>query len=251
MKRKYPLKQEKIDLRDFVYYANQYKSASQLPATMDLRSQLSPVVDQGQLGSCTANAIVSGLAEYMMLKQKRSLIRLSRLFLYWEERYLEGTVNEDNGAYIRDGMKVLQQIGTCPEVEYPYNIAHFRDTPTPRQVTDAAAYRMISQYYRVNNVLTLKTAIAEGLPVVVGFLVYESFESEDVAQTGIVPIPNTNQESLLGGHAVLAVGYIQIEGENYIIIRNSWGTDWGDEGYCYMPESFFTLGFVTDMWTGQ
>lgn len=251
MKRKYPLKKEHRDLRDVHYFSTHYKNYSDLPGSVDLRAGLSPVVDQGHLGSCTANAIVSGLAEYILLQQGNPLVRLSRLFLYWEERYMEGTVDEDSGAYIRDGMKVLQQIGTCPEVEYPYVIENFRDTPTPRQITDAAAFRLINRYSRVNDLLALKTALAEGLPVVVGFMVYDSFASETVAETGIVPIPDPTQENQLGGHAILAVGYTQIEGENYIVIRNSWGASWGDQGYGYMPEGFFIPDFVTDMWVGQ
>lgn len=251
MVRKYTLKKDPVDLRDKYFYATQHKAVSDLPVEVDLRSQLSPIVDQGQLGSCTANAIASGLGEFKLLQGGNPLTRLSRLFLYWEERYLEGTVNEDSGAYIRDGMKVLQTIGTCPESEYPYNINKFTTTPTAKQVADAAKFRMIKGYYRVNNVTVLKAALAENIPVVIGFDVYESFESADVYETGMVPIPNTRTESFLGGHAVLAVGYKQIKNANYIIIRNSWGADWGDAGYCYMPEAFFTKGFVTDMWAGQ
>ncbi|MFT4141200.1 MAG: C1 family peptidase [Bacillus sp. (in: firmicutes)] len=237
-------------MRDKYFYATQYKGVSDLPVEVDLRSQLSPIVDQGQLGSCTVNAIASGLAEFKLLQGGNPLTRLSRLFLYWEERYLEGTVNEDSGAYIRDGMKVLQKIGTCPESEYPYNIKKFTTTPTAKQVVDATKFRMIKGYYRVSDITALKAALAENTPVVIGFNVYESFE-EDVDETGIVPISDTDTEQLLGGHAVLAVGYKQIENENYIIIHNSWGTDWGAAGYCYMPEEFFTQGLVTDMWAGQ
>jgi C1A family cysteine protease len=247
--RKYLLKADLHDARDSIYGSQRFDSAEKLPLSVDLRAHMSPIVDQGELGSCTANAIASGLREYLELKNGRALTRLSRLFLYWHERKFEGTVNEDSGAYIRDGMKVLQQIGVCPERDYPYVIGHFTATPTPKAEADASAFK-ISTYQRVLNLQQLKASLAEGYPVVVGISVYESFESKAVAETGQVPMPNMNREQLLGGHAVLAVGYG--DAARHVIIRNSWGAGWGDKGYCYMPYAYFTTpGLVSDMWTGR
>ncbi|GAA3316207.1 hypothetical protein GCM10020331_012710 [Ectobacillus funiculus] len=131
-------------------------------------------------------------------RKEKPLTRLSRLFLYWQERYLEGTVNEDSGAYIRDGMKVLQTIGTCPESEYPYDIKKiFTQTPTAKQVADAGAFRMISEYHRVYDLLSLKSALTEGFPVVIGIFSLRKFLSQKkVAQTGIVPLPIKKQRAV-------------------------------------------------------
>jgi C1A family cysteine protease len=202
--RQYLLKKDPRDLRDKVF-RSEHKDASALPVTIDLRPQMSPIVDQGQLGSCTANAIASGLREYLLLKSGSPLRRLSRLFLYWHERSIEGTVSEDSGAYIRDGMKVLQQIGVSPESDYPYDINKFTETPSTHAENDAASYK-IAEYHRVTDFVSMQAVLATGVPVVLGIDVYASFESDTVAKTDKVPMPKRG-EKLLGGHAVLAVGY--------------------------------------------
>ena len=196
--RKYLLKKDTPDLRDHVFYSGVYKSVAHLPNKVDLRDQCSTVVDQGELGSCTANAIASGLREYLFNKNKQPWIELSRLFLYWEERNLEGTVNEDSGAEIRDGMKVLQKIGVCPETDWPYDISTFTNPPIDKMVTDVAIYK-VSEYHRIKTLDQLKAALAEGLPVVIGIDIYESFECDEVAETRIVPMPRA-----MRGNNVLA-----------------------------------------------
>ena len=249
-KRVYKLKPDTEDLRDKVFKSTQFKTIAVLPKLIDLRSGCSRVVDQGELGSCTANAIASGLREYWE-NLSGKLTFLSRLWLYWEERNIEGTVNEDSGAYIRDGMKVLQKMGCAPEIDWPYNVMKFTQTPPVKATTNALQFK-ITEYHRVTNLTLLKTALAEGYPAVIGINVYESFESDQVAKTGIVPLPKRG-EQLLGGHAVLAVGYkddAKIKGQGVVICRNSWGESWGDEGYFYLPYSYFAH-YVTDMWTGK
>jgi C1A family cysteine protease len=252
--RKYPLKKEPRDLRDYHFMSVRYKRPIELPKEVDLRARLSPVVDQGLLGSCTANAIVSGLREYLLLQAAAAagFQPLSRLFLYWHERELEGHVGEDSGAFIRDGMKTLQQTGVCPETDYPYRIDHFTDKPTAQAEKDAAAYR-IGEYHRVADLDALRAAVAEGQPVVIGLQLFESFESDEVAATGKVPMPRKTQERLLGGHAMLAVGYKDLaRGQGHVIVRNSWGEQWGDRGYCYIPYRMFRdPQLVLDMWTGK
>jgi len=243
--RKYLLKKDSHDLRDKVYSAI-IEHAGQLPACVDLRSLCSPVVDQGALGSCTANAIASGLREFLLLQAKHTLVPLSRLFLYYEERKLENTINEDSGAMIRDGMKVLQTMGVCPEAEQPYNIAKFTKAPTAKDIADAVKYK-ISEYHRVTSLTLLKATLFANQPVVVGIDVYESFESDAVATTGVVPMPVAD-EQLLGGHAVLAVGYDDTKKQ--VIVRNSWGAGWGDKGYFYLPYDYFAT-HVSDMWTSK
>nr|WP_217635191.1 C1 family peptidase [Paenibacillus sp. yr247] len=228
-----------------------FKSPSELPKKVDLRSNMSPIVDQGALGSCTANAIASGLREYLLVSSQEKWTALSRLFLYWHERELEGHVDEDSGAYIRDGMKVLQKIGVCPEADYPYNVADFRNTPDRKAEQDAANYK-ISEYHRITDLYALKAALAEKSPVVIGMMVYESFQSPEAAQTGKIPIPKKKSERMLGGHALLAVGYVDRGQSGYVIVRNSWGEAWGDQGYCYIPYKMFQdPDSVMDMWTGR
>lgn len=244
---KYAIVQDSADDRDveleFVDDAAHY------PPTGDLRTSgfLSPVVDQGQLGSCTANAIGSGLREFMQLKSGQSLIRLSRLFLYWNERYIEGTINEDAGAEIRDGMRILQKIGICKEEDFPYDVSTFENKPSDQAFLDAATFK-ITEYHRVKNLNALKSVITSGFPVVAGIQIFDSFESEEVAQSGLVPMPLPNENNL-GGHAVLIVGYDDVR--QLLILRNSWGESWGDQGYFYLPYAYLTQGYVMDMWCGK
>jgi C1A family cysteine protease len=244
----YALKKDEPDLRDKLYSPTQFQDIKSLPKMVDLRPKCPPVFDQGQLGSCTANAL-SAFKMFLLLNgDPADPTVLSRLWLYYEERLAEGTVSDDSGAYLRDGMKVLQKLGCAPETDWAYDIAKYADTPPEQCSIDALKYK-ISAYHRVLNVRAMKAALAEGQTVALGIDVYESFESDKVAETGMVPIP-TLGEQLLGGHAVLAVGYEPIKSIPYVIARNSWGTDWGDNGYFYLPESYFQR-YVSDMWTGK
>ena len=241
----YKLKKDIEDLRDFSYTTTRFKKISEIPKYKDLRAYCSNIVDQGNLGSCTANAIVSGLREYLELQDKLTLTVLSRLFLYYEERKIEGTINIDSGAQIRDGMKVLNKLGVCPEQDDPYFIEKFKLPPSRKSIKDAKKFT-IAEYSRIWDIQDLKLSIAEDKPVVCGIKVYESFESDIVANSGIVPMPKKG-ESILGGHAVLAVGYN--ENKKQVIMRNSWGEEWGDNGYFYLPYDVFNY-LIMDMWTG-
>ncbi|NOU68022.1 cysteine peptidase [Paenibacillus sp. LMG 31461] len=251
--RKYTVKQDPRDFRDFTYRSVNYIRESQLPGQIDLRSKLSPIVNQGSLGSCTSNAIVSGLREYWLLNEEENATRLSRLYHYWHERELENTVNRDAGATIRDGMKVLHKTGVCPEEVWPYQTANFKETPN-YQAESLARYYRIEGYHRIHDLAGMKAALADGSPVVFGIWIYASFENKTASKTGKIPYPNRKKESLLGGHALLAVGYKdgKEKGKGVIIARNSWGTAWGDAGYCYIPYSFFRNKSLTfDYWTGK
>ncbi|OPH58657.1 xylellain [Paenibacillus ferrarius] len=249
----YKVKRDQRDFRDYFYRSVNYVHETQLPRNVDLRNKLSPVVNQGQLGSCTSNAIVSGLREYWLRQETNSDRRLSRLFHYWHERKLEGTVNRDSGATVRDGMKVLHQIGVCPETEWPYRINQYKLKPNEEAEQSAGAYR-IQGYHRIHDLAGIKAALADGQPVVFGIWVYESFEGAAAAKTGKIPYPNRKKEQLLGGHALLAVGYKdgKKKGQGVIIVRNSWGKAWGARGYGYLPYSFFkNNGLTFDYWTGK
>ena len=223
---KYHWVRDKIDTRDHPY---QLTGATQ-SNIVDLRQYCSTIEDQGNLGSCTGNAI-AGAIELLHKRQNRTL-DISRLFIYYYERMLIGTVNYDSGAYIRDGIKACYTYGAPTENLWPYNISKFKTVPPKTAIADAAK-RKVTSYQRAIDFNAVIDAITSGYPVTIGFNVYSSFASSAVAKTGIMPYPNTSKEQLLGGHAVLIVGYNK--NNNTFIVRNSWGTRWGDQGYFYMP----------------
>lgn len=214
---------------------------------VDLRSSCPDVYDQGHLGSCTANAI-GFCYHYDECKQKETNVFIpSRLFIYFNERNLEGHVSEDSGAEIHDGIQVIHTLGVCSEVDWPYDINKFKDKPTNECYTSAQSHKTIDYRAISQNLDQLKSALIEGFPVVFGFSVYESFESETVAKTGIMPIPKPD-EKLLGGHAVALVGFDN--SKKVFIVRNSWGNGWGDKGYFYMPYEFIiNPNMASDFWT--
>src|SRR5262249_25089308 len=151
----------------------------------------------------------------------------SRLFIYYNEREMEGTVSSDAGAQIRDGIKSVSERGDCPETQWPYEIDKFADRPTAGCYKSAFKYKAVAYQRLVQNLNQMKGCLASGFPFVFGFSVYESFESELVAKTGNAPLPGAG-EQLLGGHAVMAVGYD--DSHQWFYVRNSWGTDWGMDG---------------------
>jgi C1A family cysteine protease len=227
---KYHWVRDEPDARDHLFAA----APTILPASVDLRQYCSPIEDQGQLGSCTGNAI-AGIIELMQRKQTPTRVRdVSRLFIYYEERVIIGTVNVDSGAYIRDGIKVVNKKGAPLETLWPYVESRFRTRPTVAAYNDATK-RKATAYKRVADFAGVKTALSQGYPVVMGFDVYESFETDAVARTGMMPYPNVNSEQSLGGHAVAIVGYNDNLNGGRFICRNSWGANWGDRGYFYMP----------------
>lgn len=242
--RKYGWRPQKPDHRDFRFSAPQ---SVYLPRHYDLSIiyKYPPCYDQGQLGSCTGNAI-AGALEADQIRQKLPEATPSRLFIYYYERVMENTVSEDAGAEIRDGIKVTAQNGVCKETTWPYVISRFTTEPSLAARTEAAQHRSV-KYMAVNQTLKdIKTAIVLGYPVVFGISVYESFESDAASKTGVIPMP-AKTESMLGGHAILLVGYC-----NYykaFKFRNSWGPSWGDNGYGYLPYQYVTdPNLASDFW---
>jgi C1A family cysteine protease len=234
------------DHRDHLYAAP-IAALRALPARVDLRNQCPPVYDQGELGSCTANGIAAAVQFDRMKQNLKPDFLPSRLFIYYNERVMEGTVNSDSGAMIRDGIKSIAAQGDCPESEWPYDIAKFANKPTPQCYTDALKYKAVQYQRLVNHLNQMKGCLASGYPFVFGFTVYDSFESQQVAQTGVVPMPAA-AEQVLGGHCVVAVGYD--DAQQRFIIRNSWGTGWGMQGYCTMPYAYLTdTNLSDDFWT--
>jgi C1A family cysteine protease len=234
------------DHRDHLYAAPPL-FLSTLPTSVDLRPQCPAVYDQGQLGSCTANAI-AGALEFEQMKQNLPNIFVpSRLFIYYNERAIEGTVGEDSGAQIRDGIKSVGLQGDCPETEWPYVITKFKTKPPAKCYKDAVQYKALTYQAVAQDPNQMKGCLASGYPFVFGFTVYQSFESPQVAQTGLVPMPASGEKSI-GGHAVMAVGYD--DSKQCFIVRNSWGPGWGLAGYFLMPYAYIIqANLANDFWT--
>jgi C1A family cysteine protease len=233
------------DARDLLFSATR-AAVAKLPPSIDLTAGMPPVYDQGQLGSCTANALGAAF-EFDLKKQHSKDFMPSRLFIYYNERAIEGSISTDSGAQIRDGVKTLAKQGVCAETEWPYDPAKFAKKPTAACFTDGKKTKVASYQRVAQNLNQLKGALAAGFPVVIGFTVYDSFESDEVAKTGVMPMP-APAEHVLGGHAVLVVGYD--DASQRFRVRNSWGTSWGQKGYFTMPYEYLTnSGLSSDFWT--
>jgi C1A family cysteine protease len=253
---------QKPDSRD--YKIEQYKITAPkvLPTKTDLRAGCSPIVDQGNLGSCTANA-GAGIVDYCEKSEGHPFLDGSRLLLYYNTRVLEGSpTNQDTGATIRGTLKALAKGGICKETTWPYNVKKFSVAPPVKAQNEAINYKALN-YVLLDQpgmsgsaVLTaIKTQLAAGLPIEFGFNVYESYSQ--ATKTGCFPYPSKG-ERLEGGHAVMCVGYEdskQITNTidkktttGALLIRNSWSTSWGDKGYGYLPYEYIIQGKASDFW---
>ena len=234
------------DQRDHLYAAPA-QVLGVLPASVDLRPQCPPVYDQGQLGSCTANAIGAAIQFLEMKEQLPNVFTPSRLFIYYNERVMEGTVDSDSGAQIRDGIKSVSKDGSCAEEMWPYDITKFRTKPDAKCYAEAAKHKVIQYQRLTQNLQQMKGCLASGFPFVFGFTVYESFESPEVAKTGHAPLPGPTEQAI-GGHAVMAVGYD--DSQQTFLVRNSWGTGWGMQGYFTLPCAYLSQpSLSSDFWT--
>jgi C1A family cysteine protease len=227
--KKYGWKRDLPDKRDF--FENNYLLSLEKPSDkVDLRKNCPKIYNQGELGSCTANALACGI-QYDEMKQKLENNVPSRLFIYYNERDMEGNVNNDTGASLRDGVKTINKIGYCNETQWPYDIEKFSEKPSGECYDYARKHKSLI-YKRVQQDEThIKSVLNIGFPIVFGISVYESFESQTVSKTGVIPLPETS-ERMLGGHAIVLVGYD--EEKRLFTFRNSWGEDWGENGYFKM-----------------
>jgi C1A family cysteine protease len=237
------------DQRDHLFAAAP-ATLRQLPPKVNLVAQCPPIYDQGQLGSCTANALAAAHEFAQMKEGLPNPFVPSRLFIYYNERVIEHSVPSDSGARLRDGMWSIAHQGVCPEVEWPYMIGKFADRPPFAAVTDALKYTALQYQHVSQNLNQMKGCLAEGYPFVLGFSVYQSFPLQTT--TGDIPLPTPGEPGPGGGpvegHAVLAVGYDDTE--QRFIIRNSWGTTWGKLGYGSMPYLYLTRSdLASDFWT--
>lgn len=238
---RYGWKRDLPDKRDFLYESPKPAISS----SVDLSPQMAAPYDQGNLGSCTAQAMAA-IYQFTFRENKRKNFMPSRLKIYYDERVLEGTVKYDAGAMLRTGMKVLAKHGVCVENLWTYDDsagrnAKFLKRPVNRCYVQSRKHKAL-KYCRVGqNEQALCGALAANDPVVFGFAVYESFVSDAVSNTGIVPMPDFRNESMLGGHAVVLAGYDS--GKRVFLVRNSWGIGWGSRGYFTMP-----FEYVLDPW---
>jgi C1A family cysteine protease len=248
--RAYGWKRDRSDSRD-LYLADHVDLPEAVPPRVDLRETgnlADPIFDQGQLGSCTANAIASAVQYVQRARSLTPHITPSRLALYYWERLLEGTTDEDAGAELRDGLKVVAgRPGYVDEAEWLYDVGRFAEAPPAAVLADAARDR-VTTYMRVDvDMLAMKQALAAGFPVVVGFDAFSAIERADVERTGVLPMPSPGEQPI-GGHAVLLVGYD--DSASTWLCRNSWGPDWGQGGYFTMPYAYLASpAYASDFWT--
>jgi len=233
------------DIRDQMYFAP--LSAAPMPVSYSQRSKWPQPYDQGDLGSCTANSLAGILSFQLICQKKITDLNIpkstpSRLFIYYNERVIEGTVNTDSGAYIRDGIKSLCKQGACFEDIWPYITSKFAKKPT-KAAYIAALKNIIKQYERVavSDINSKKIALTTNHGISFGISVYESFESKNAAKTGLIPMPKPT-EKMFVGHAMTIIGYddTKIIGTSTgaFEVRNSWGTTWGDNGHCWIPYDY-------------
>jgi C1A family cysteine protease len=227
--------------REFVFY-NYYNNIKNI----DLRSECPKVYNQGKLGSCTANALAFGYEFAELSQYNKNEFMPSRLFIYYNEREIENTIETDSGASLSDGIKTLKYTGVCPESKWVYDIDKFTVKPNV-ECYEIAKLHQIDMFYAIKQELKqLKAALIQGYPIVFGFVVYSNFETDKVKSTGIMEMP-TEGDIIVGGHAVAVVGFD--DKKNYFIVRNSWGTEWGDEGYFYIPYDFIlNPKYASDFW---
>ncbi|MFD2079859.1 Cysteine protease, C1A family [Actinopolymorpha cephalotaxi] len=248
-------------LADRMTTAGGGRATNKLPPKADLRQWCSSVEDQGELGSCTANA-ACGIMEYYQRRASGKYIDLSRLFLYKVTRDFLG-VKGDTGAYLRSVMGALAAFGSPPEKYWPYDVAKFDDDPPAFAFAFAQNYQAL-QYFRLDPAGTngedtlaeVRSHLAAGIPAMFGFTVYESIQKP--ASPGDIPFPSA-KENVLGGHAIAAVGYddkrkVTNPGDNTtqtgaFLIRNSWGDSWGDGGYGWLPYEYVRRELATDWWS--
>ena len=237
---------QKPDPRDYTVKFNLLPGKpAKLPASCDLRSKCPPIENQGQHGTCTQFAYC-GVASFMENKQGHGFQAFSENFGYYKTVHdIEGeNPLNDPGATIRDTMDAAKKFGTCFSKTWPYDEAHFGKKPNAVAIAEALRYQLIS-YAALDKIGTspatiltnVKTMVASGFPAEFGFRVLKSFMS--IGANGLMPYPKAGEEEL-GGHAVVAVGYNDAikcpnASKGALLIRNSWGTDWGLEGYFWMP----------------
>jgi len=242
MERKYGWKVDKLDHRDKKYGAFPVQPTK----PVDLRHLFPDVYDQGSTSSCVAQS-TAGAFQYTRMAQGLPNWIPSRLFIYWNARDYEHCADIDGGSQIRDGVKAVANFGVCPEIEWPFGIAPINAKPS-LEAYQAAQHAKATQYASVDQSLNhILSCLNHKLPVIFGSSVFQAFEGEEVAKTGNVPMPDATERPI-GGHAQVIVGW-KPETQHFIV-RNSWGKNWGIEGYSYFPRDYIlSPDLSSDFWT--
>lgn len=247
---RYGWRKDSLDARDKKYRLAPPTSFN-FPPIIDLRPGCPSLPEQGQLGSCTGHGVAFAIHFEMMLQNFLNPFLPSRLLIYYMERVLEGTIASDAGAEIRDGIKCVATQGVTSELDWPYDVAKFAVKPPDQAFLNAQTFNALTSttvlYQKIDQDLNhLKGCLSSGYPFVFGFSVFESFESDAVARTGMVPMPAAH-EDLVGGHCVCAVGYDN--SKQAFLCANWWGKDWGMDGFFYLPYDFITdADYANDFW---
>lgn len=215
------------------------------PPQIDLRPYMSPVENQSATSSCAANAM-AGAYEYLLKRLKNSNEDVSRLFIYYNARELDGDTSQDKGTYLSSCTKVAKKHGICLEATWPFDPEQILEQPHSEAYTEAKGFPInpVARPVKVD-LQTMKNCLASGFPFIFGLQLFSSFEK--AGPEGLVPMPDVEQDNHDGGHAMLCVGYS--DPDQVFIVRNSWGEDWGDGGYCYIPYDYMTNPeFNADCW---
>lgn len=248
----YLCKRQKEDKRDYHFEKIiLLKTTNTLPKSYRIKNEYIPgILDQGNLGSCTANAASNAL-KCILMKENRPVFQPSRLYIYWFSRFLENTTSTDSGATLRDTMKSINNNGACDEQIWKYIIPNFTIKPPNIAINYGNANKKKFVYMSVaQNLDSIKNALYQNFPIVFGIDIYSSFESDSVAKTGVVPMPKTNSEQLLGGHAIMMVSYDDTK--KVFGCMNSWGTSWGNNGFFTLPYNYvLSSNLAFDFWTIQ
>ena len=234
-------------MRNFINFNNNVTTIKNLPninltdnSSIDLRNKFPQVYDQGKIGSCTANALCS-IFEY-----DTDSFKGSRLFLYYNERLLINETDKDNGGYLSDGILTLKNYGICEEKYWPYIIENIFNKPSEEAYEKAKKNYIIEAISIENELEIIKYWLNKNEPIALGIAIYSNFVNFSSARNGKIGLP-TIDDKFIGGHAVILCGYNDNTKE--FILRNSWGSYWGENGYFYLPYSYITnKDLCGDLW---
>uniref|UniRef100_A0A6C0DC88 Peptidase C1A papain C-terminal domain-containing protein n=1 Tax=viral metagenome TaxID=1070528 RepID=A0A6C0DC88_9ZZZZ len=204
---------------------------------------ITKIYDQGQLGSCVSNAIA------LVINYINNTILPSRLYIYFNGRAIsiDENIRDDTGLVVRDGCKSVSKYSVCSEINWPYNINVYSIMPSLSSYNSTYNLPNFTYYALTQTATAIQAALQANNPVIFGFTVYSSFMSRAVASTGIVPMPNTHTETIAGGHCTVMCGFNSVT--KMFKCVNSWGTNWGDRGFFYMPYAYILNPSLTsDLW---
>ena len=222
-------------------------NAGELPTSFSNIDLMVPIYDQLNTSSCTGNSYLAQI-EAERIRQGLPALNGSRLFPYYNGRLVEGNTSQDCGAQICDVQAGGNRYGVCLESSYPFSQDNVTVQPSPLAYSEALKFKTINFQKVPQSIPVIKYLLSQRYTVNLGIQVYESFESDEVARTGIVPMPDKVKEQLMGGHAVLIIGFS--DDTQTFLVRNSWGSGWGQQGgYFTLPYSYVAdPSLASDLW---